>query len=104
LEPLPMASILAAMLLAGLLSYFALTMCRGWLVRLGGRLCSPRLAVASLVFVVVLSVWLTGVRGAMVMATCASIGLIPPLVGVRRIQLMGCLLVPVGALFLGMML
>jgi TctA family transporter len=56
------------------------------------------------VFVVVLSVWLTGIRGALVMATCASLGLMPPLIGVRRIQLMGCLLVPVGMLFLGMML
>lgn len=103
-EPLPMLSILAAMVLAGLLSYLALTRCGSWLVRLRGVLCSRGLAVSSLVFVVALSVWLTGIRGALVMATCASLGLMPPLIGVRRIQLMGCLLVPVGMLFLGMML
>lgn len=102
-EPLPMASILIAMLLAGLLSFVILTRCDGWLVRCKEVLCSKRLAVASLVFVICLSVWLTGSRGALLMATCASLGLIPPLAGVRRIQLMGCLLVPVGMLFFGMM-
>lgn len=103
-EPLPMASILVAMLVAGLLSYLVLTRCEGWLVRFRAPLCSKRLAVFSLAFVILLSVWLTGTRGALLMASCVSLGLIPPLVGVRRIQLMGCLLVPVGSLFLQMML
>ncbi|MBN1677069.1 MAG: tripartite tricarboxylate transporter permease [Candidatus Thermoplasmatota archaeon] len=102
-EPLSMASILIAMLLAGLFSFAVLTRCDGWLIRFKELLCSRRLAIASLVFVVCLSVWLTGSRGALLMATCASLGLIPPLVGVRRIQLMGCLLVPVGMTFFGMM-
>jgi len=103
-EPLPMVAILSAMVLAGLLSYLVLTRCEDWLVRCRGALCSKRLAVASLAFVVGLSIWLTGTRGALLMAASASLGLIPPLVGVRRIQLMGCLLVPVGMLFLGMMM
>jgi len=103
-EPLPMVSILAAMLMAGLLSYLVLTRCEGSLVRFRAPLCSKKLAVISLAFVISLSVWLTGVRGALLMAACVSLGLIPPLVGVRRIQLMGCLLVPVGSLFLQMML
>jgi len=103
-EPFPMVSLLTAMVLAGLLSYLVLTRCDRWLVRCREVLCSKRLAVASLVFVVGLSIWLTGFRGGLLMVACSSLGLIPPLVGVRRIQLMGCLLVPVGSLFLGMML
>ncbi len=102
-EPLPIASILAAMLVAGLLSYLVLTRCQGWLVRFRGPLCSKKLAIISLVFVALLSMWLTGVRGALLMAACVPLGLIPPLIGVRRIQLMGCLLVPVGSLFFQMM-
>lgn len=103
-ETLPMLSILVAMLLAGLMSYLALTRGGSLLVSLRGVLCSRKLAVSSLVFVIALSIWLTGVRGALVITACASLGLLPPLIGVRRIQLMGCLLVPVGMLFLGMML
>lgn len=103
-EPLPMLSIIVAMLLAGLMSYLALTRGGSLLGSLRGILCSRQLAISSLAFVVVLSAWLTGTRGVLVMVACASLGLVPPLIGVRRIQLMGCLLVPVGALFLGIML
>jgi putative membrane protein len=52
------------------------------------------------VFVVSLSIGLTGTRGAMLLVACTALGLLPPLLGVRRIQLMGCLLVPVEILFL----
>jgi len=48
-----------------------------------------------LVFVISLSFALTGVRGILVMSAAVCLGLHPPLVGVRRIQLMGCLLVPI---------
>lgn len=47
-----------------------------------------------------LSMILTGTRGALLLATACALGLLPPLIGVRRIQLMGCLLVPIMVLFL----
>lgn len=103
-EPSLLLSMLLAIAFASFLSFVLLTRCEGLLFRCRHLLCSKRLSLASLAFVVCLSVWLTGVRGALVMVACASLGLVPPLLGVRRIQLMGCLLVPVGALFLGMML
>lgn len=64
---------------------------------------SKVVALASLAFVVSLSVALTGARGALVMLAAISLGLLPPLIGVRRIQLMGCLLIPIAATLIGSM-
>jgi len=95
-----MAAILLAMVIAAVLSHFILFRCDIWLTRARRVLCSDRLAVVSLVFVASLSIGLTGTRGALLLAGCTTLGLLPPLLGIRRIQLMGCLLVPVALLFL----
>jgi TctA family transporter len=55
--------------------------------------------VSSLLFVTGLSLSITGVRGALVMACAASLGVLAPLAGIRRLQLMGSLLVPIWILF-----
>ncbi len=100
-ESLPvMAVILFAMAMAALISHSILFNCGAWLARARRTLCSDWLAILSLVFVASLSVGLTGTRGALLLVTCTALGLLPPLLGVRRIQLMGCLLVPVGLLFI----
>ncbi|HEX7393085.1 MAG TPA: tripartite tricarboxylate transporter permease [Thermoplasmata archaeon] len=95
-----MAAILLAMVMAAVISHFILLSCDSRLTRMRRALCSDRLAMISLVFVVSLSIGLTGTRGAMLLVACTALGLLPPLLGVRRIQLMGCLLVPVELLFL----
>lgn len=86
---------LLAMLLAAISSRWLLGKFGGPLGRARRFLCSRELALGSLVFVVGLSLALTGVRGAMLMASAVSLGLVAPLAGVRRIQLMGSLLVPI---------
>jgi len=91
----PIASILLAITVSALISSLVIRKLDGRLVFATKVLCSRRVALASMMFVVSLSIALTGVRGSMVMATAVFLGLIPPLVGVRRIQLMGCLLVPI---------
>lgn len=92
---LPLASLLLSMVVAACVSRWILRSMDPRLRGLHGLLCSRRVAVFSLLFICALSVALTGVRGSLVMSAAACLGLLPPLVGVRRIQLMGCLLVPV---------
>jgi TctA family transporter len=100
---LPILSILLAMILSALVSHSVLVRFQSGLSNLRRFLCSKELALASLLFVASLSIVLTGTRGALLMATSAILGLIPPLTGVRRIQLMGCLLVPIAVLLLSML-
>ena len=97
---LPMMSIVLSMLVASLLSNSILRWLSSRLARLRAVLCSKALALGSLVFVCALSLALTGTRGAILMVTATTLGLIPPLAGIRRIQLMGCLLVPIAITFL----
>lgn len=95
LNLLPMVSIAMSILVAATISHILLRRINERLSKLRSLLCSRELAISSLVFVSGLSLALTGTRGALLMATSASLGIIPPLIGVRRIQLMGCLLVPI---------
>ena len=89
------ASIVLSMLVASIVSYSALRWLSPSLSRLRHTLCSRNLALTSLAFVCSLSLILTGTRGSLLLMTATTLGLIPPLIGVRRIQLMGCLLVPI---------
>lgn len=97
-----LAVMLVAMLAAASLGHLMISRLNPRMVRIRAKLCSRELALASLVFVCSLSLVLTGTRGALVMATAACLGLLPPLSGVRRIQLMGCLLVPIMIKFFGL--
>jgi len=98
---LPMTSILLSMLIAALICNHAIGVLDSRLVWLRRIMCSKKLAIASLAFILSLCVAITGSRGALLMASSASLGVIPPIIGIRRIQLMGCLLVPISILFMG---
>ncbi len=90
-----LASILLSMLIASIAAYSVLRWLSSSLSRFRDLLCSRNLAIASLIFVCSLSLFLTGTRGSLLLVTATMLGLMPPLIGVRRIQLMGCLLVPI---------
>lgn len=96
-----LAVMMIAMLVAASIGHLMVSRLNPRMGRMRARLCSNKLAIASLVFVCSLSLVLTGTRGALVMVTAACLGLLPPLSGVRRIQLMGCLLVPITLMFFG---
>jgi TctA family transporter len=98
-----MMTMLLAMLIAAWLGHWLISRLNPRLHRIRSVICSRRVAVASLVFVSSLSLLLTGTRGALVVATATCLGLLPPLAGIRRIQLMGCLLVPVTMEFFGIL-
>lgn len=94
------AAILLSMVLSASLSYAVMARMRERLRRVGRALCSRRLSVGALVFICALVVALTGLRGVFLLATACTLGVMPPLIGVRRIHLMGCLLVPISLMFI----
>jgi putative membrane protein len=97
-----LSMLLTSMLIAAFVGHWLISLLNPRLHRVRTTMCSSRLALASLVFVCSLSLILTGTRGVLVMATGATLGLIPPMAGIRRIQLMGCLLVPITMKFFGL--
>lgn len=94
------AAMLLAVVLSALLSHLVTVLARDALVRAGAVLCSKGLALGAALFVCSLVALLTGLRGMFLLATACTVGLVPPMAGVRRIHLMGCLLVPVALMFL----
>lgn len=97
----PVCALLLSMLAAAVLSHMAMHSITGtFLMRLQGVLCSRRTAVASLMFVSALVLVLTGTRGGLLLLAATALGLLPPLCGSRRINLMGCLLLPICLMFL----
>ena len=60
------------------------------------------LARAVLGVLAVLILLLAGAAGLMVAAIAGVLGLVPPVAGVKRVHLMGCLIVPVVLLYLGL--
>ncbi len=94
------ASLLLSMVLSAVLSHAAVSCARRRLGSAGRVMCSKGLAAAAMVFVCALVAALTGPRGLLLLAAAVPLGLLPPLMGVRRIHLMGCLMVPVSAMFL----
>jgi putative membrane protein len=93
-------AIILSMVSSACISYWLIRRMGATLGRMRRLLCSRRTALVSMLFVVCLSSLLTGTRGVLLLATAATLGLIPPRIRVRRIQLMGCLLVPIIILFL----
>ena len=97
----PLVALLLAMLLSATVSHaFIVTLSGRTLESVQHVLCSRTTAFASLGFVVSLVLVLTGTRGGLVLVTSACLGLLPPIMGLRRIDLMGCILVPIAATFL----
>ncbi len=97
----PLLALLLAMALSAMVSYHAMFALSGHtLDRLQHVLCSRVAAFASLIFVVLLVLFLTGTRGGLILVASASLGLLPPSLGLRRINLMGCLLLPISITFL----
>ncbi len=93
--PPTFAAILLALALSATVAYAVVTRLARPFAILAGRVRYGRLArtvAAALVAGVFLA---TGPLGLLVLGTATALGLVPPLVGVRRVHLMGCLLVPI---------
>lgn len=100
LVPPLLLAILLALVVSAALSYGITVRLARPFARFAGRVRYGRLA-GTVALALLVGVFLvSGPLGVLVLGTATALGLVPPLVGVRRVHLMGCLLVPlvVGAL------
>lgn len=97
----PMTAVLLSMLVSAMVCHSLICgMSASLMSKLQRMLCSDVAAMLSLAFVASLVLYLTGVRGGLLFVATGCLGLLPPMSGVRRINLMGCLLVPICVTFL----
>ncbi len=87
--------ILIAMAFASCIGYAATIGCGRLMVNVSDRIPEGILNDAVLVLIIVLALILTGPFGLAVLVISAAVGMIPPRIGVSRICLTGCLMVPV---------
>jgi putative membrane protein len=91
----PMAVLLCSALLATFLGY--------WItISLGGRFAAivsgadmRRVNFLILAFTIILVAVMCGFPGLVLLALCTLVGLLPPALGVGRVHLTGCLLIPI---------
>ena len=87
--------ILMSMALASLLGYAATIGAGKMMVRVSGRISPETMGNAVLALIVILVLLFTGPFGLAVLVISAAVGRIPPALGVSRVCLTGCLMVPV---------
>lgn len=104
-EPLsnvPMA--MASLLLAALIAAFVSVPLALFFGKLFAKYCSkinyPMLVRGVIIFLLIMIFLFSGVLGLAILAIATCVGMIPPLIGVKRVHLMGCLIVPVILFFL----
>jgi putative membrane protein len=97
-----LSNLLLAVLIASALGYL-LTLRIGALLarRAVGRDLRP-LNVLVLLLLAALVLLFNGLPGALVLLASVPLGLLPPRLGVRRVHLTGCLLVPILLFYLGL--
>jgi len=89
-----LAAVLLALLVSAAVSYAATVRLARPFAVLAGRVRYGRLARGIAGALTVAVFLLSGPPGLLVLGTAAALGLVPPLVGVRRVHLMGCLVIP----------
>jgi putative membrane protein len=94
--------LVASAALAAIVAYPVTLGCSRLAARHIHRVRYDLVARAVLATLAVLILVLAGAAGLMVAAIAAVLGLGPPLAGVKRVHLMGCLIVPVVLLYLGL--
>jgi len=98
--PMAMSALLLSALVAGIVSV-PLTLFFG---KVFARKCSrvnyPLLVKSVIIFLVAMVLTFSGLLGLVILAVATLVGMIPPLIGVKRVHLMGCLIVPVILFFM----
>lgn len=94
--------LLLSVLIASCVGYSATV----WLGRSIGvklaRVDTKKVSVGIVVVIVALVLLFTGIAGAVVLSVSLAVGIIPPLAGVSRVHLSGCLLIPIIIAFCGL--
>ena len=91
----------ASVALGGIVAFGALYLLLHGAVRMSSRTNTRLVAAVALVLAVCVTLAFTGLTGVPVMAVAGCIGLIPILVGGRRMDCLGILLVPMTLNFIG---
>jgi len=100
--PVLLVVLAASAVLAALVAYPVTLLCSRVAARHVHRVRYDLLARAVLATLAALILLLAGAAGLMVAVIAAVLGLVPPLAGVKRVHLMGSLVVPVVLLYLGL--
>src|SRR3989442_4111636 len=93
--PVLFAAVLVALLVSCAIAYGAVVRLARPFAVLAGRFRYGRLASVTAIALAVAVGLVTGPLGLLVLGTATPLGLGPPLVGVRRVHLIGCLLIPI---------
>jgi putative membrane protein len=99
--PALLATLLLSAILAALVSYPATIAFSRLAARRIHRIRYDLLAKGILAVLATLILLLAGAAGLMIAVIAGVLGLVPPLAGVKRVHLMGCLIVPVALFYLG---
>ncbi|KYK31153.1 MAG: hypothetical protein AYK23_00770 [Candidatus Proteinoplasmatales archaeon SG8-5] len=98
--PLALSALLLSALVAAIVSIFLAL----YFGRLFAKYCTKinytRLVRGVIIFLIVMVALFSGALGMVILVISTCIGMIPPLIGVKRVHLMGCLIVPVILFFL----
>lgn len=96
LSPMPFALVLmlVAAAVAAVVSFYLTPFFGGLFARVANRVPYSKLVAMILLFLVALILVFSGGGGLLVAAIATLVGLLPPILGVRRVHLMGSLLVP----------
>ncbi|MFQ5884314.1 MAG: tripartite tricarboxylate transporter permease [Thermoplasmata archaeon] len=99
--PVAMTTLLLSGVIAACMGFFLTKRLGRRFARVWSSVDYTRLVLTIMCLLVGMVILLSGVLGLLVAAFSTSLGLIPPLVGVKRVHLMGCLILPLTILFLG---
>lgn len=95
LTALHIALLLCSALLAGCISVYLTLFIGKKFSMLVNKVNYKLLVISTLLFIFILTLALTKFTGTLILITATAIGLIPPVKKIRRVNLMGCLVVPV---------
>ena len=98
--PLAMSSLLLAALIAALVSVPLALFFGKLFAKYCSKLNYTLLVKTVIIFLLAMIILFSGVLGLAILAIATCVGMIPPLIGVKRVHLMGCLIVPVILFFL----
>lgn len=99
--PLQMSLMLFSVLLAAIVAYGLTHVMGKMFARRFSRVPYKKLVMGVLSYLVIMIFLFSGPLGLAVGGVATCIGMIPPLIGVKRVHLMGCLILPIMTFFLG---
>lgn len=99
--PSDMVLLLLAVVVAGVLAFWLTLNIGKWFASRYHLVPYRALTKGIIIFLIVLVALFTGPVGLAILAVGTCIGLLPPLVGVQRVHMMGCIVVPVVLYFMG---